>query len=178
MFSFNRGMLGLLALVALGTAAPALANPFDGGTGTIPCGDGQVVYSPIQLWPPNHEMRTVSVNYMDNDKDSNETVSLTIDSIDDNQTQDDNAGGNGCGKPANKQGPDWTGVGNSVSGQDPSPIGTMVQVRAERCAKDGARVYTITVTCGDPDSDTTSNPTTVPLTVTVPHDRHHAQKVN
>lgn len=59
-------------------------------------------------------------------------------------------------------------------------IGTTVQLRSERCAKDKTepRVYTISVTCGNPDSGSSSNPTTVDLNVTVPHDKKHAEKVD
>ena len=63
---------------------------------------------------------------------------------------------------------------------DPQNIGTTVQVRSERCSRDKTepRIYTISVTCGDADSDRTSNPTTVDLNVTVAHDKAHAEKVD
>ena len=54
-------------MVAFAPARPALAaNKVEGGTAAVPCGEGQVVYSPIQLWPPNHQMRTISITYIDN----------------------------------------------------------------------------------------------------------------
>jgi hypothetical protein len=106
--------------------------------------------------------------------------SLTINSITDNQTAADNAGGQGCGQPTSKQGPDWVFSTNTITSTDPQNIGTTVQVRSERCSKDktAPRIYTISVTCGDADSGSTSNPTTVDLNVTVPHDRAHAEKVD
>jgi hypothetical protein len=178
---------GVLGAAAVAISHPAFAkSKFEGGTGSVACGDGQIVYSPIQLWPPNHKMRTIQLTYIDSsDPDATQgdgdgdAESLMVNSIDSNQTSDEDEGGNGCGKKSEKQGPDWEGIGNNASGTDPSPIGTTVQLRGERCKKNHnppGRVYTINVTCGDPDAG--ENPTTVDLTVTVPHDRRHAQKVH
>jgi hypothetical protein len=180
--------VAIFAMVTFALARPAsAANKLEGGTASVPCGDGQVVYTPIQLWPPDHQMRTISITFIDNsapgatqgDNDGDEE-SLTINSITDNQTAADNAGGEGCGQPTSKQGPDWVFSTNTITSMDPQNIGTTVQVRSERCSKDKTepRIYTITVTCGDPDSDSSSNPTTVDLNVTVPHDKAHAEKVD
>jgi len=179
----------IFAMMAFALARPACAaNKLEGGTASVPCGEGQVVYSPIQLWPPDHQMKTISVTYIDNsaagatqgDNDGDQE-SLTINSITDNQTADENAGGHGCGQPTSKQGPDWTLSTNPITSMDPQNIGTTVQVRSERCAQDKTepRIYTINVTCGgDSDSGSSSNPTTVDLNVAVPHDKQHAEKVD
>jgi len=175
-------------MVAFALARPAsAANKLEGGTASVPCGEGQVVYSPIQIWPPNHKMRTVSVTYVDSsapgavqgDNDGDQET-LTINSITENQTADDDGGGKGCGNPTSKQGPDWSFSTNPVNSMDPQNVGTTVQIRGERCAKDKTepRVYTISVSCGNPDSGSSSNPTTVDLNVTVPHDKKQAAKVD
>jgi len=180
--------VAIFAMAAFAFARPAsAAKKLEGGTASVPCGEGQVVYSPIQLWPPNHQTTTISITYIDSsapdatqgDKDGDQE-SLTINSITDNQTADDNAGGRGCGQPTSKQGPDWTFSSNPINSMDPQNIGTTVQVRAERCAQDTAepRIYTISVTCGNSDSGSSSNATTVDLNVTVPHDQQHAEKVD
>ena len=180
----------LAVIFAVGTiavAVPASAgNHFEGGEASIPCGAGQVVYSPIQLWPPNHQMRTISITYIDNSapgatqgNNDGDQESLTINSISDNQTGDDDEGGHGCGPNTAKQGNDWSFSSNTITSTDPQNIGAQVQVRGERCGKeDMARIYDINVTCGDPDAGNSSNPTTIDLSVTVPHDKHHAEKQN
>jgi len=180
--------VAIFAMVAFALARPvSAANKFEGGTASVPCGEGQVVYSPIQLWPPNHQMKTISVTYIDNssagatqgDNDGDQET-LTINSITDNQSADDDAGGKGCGQKTSKQGPDFSFSTNTIGSMDPQNIGTTVQVRSERCAKDKAepRIYTINVTCGNPDAGSSSNPTTVDLNVTVPHDKAHAEQVD
>lgn len=180
--------VAIFAMVAFALARPAsAANKLEGGTASVPCGEGHVVYTPIQLWPPNHQMRTISVTYIDNsaagatqgDNDGDQET-LTINSITDNQTADDDAGGKGCGQPTSKQGADWIFSANTINSMDPQNIGTTVQVRSERCAKDKTepRIYTISVSCSNPDSGSSSNPTTVDLNVTVPHDKQHAVKVD
>jgi len=180
--------VAVFAMAAFAIARPASAAPkLEGGTASVPCGAGQVVYSPIQLWPPNHQMRTISVTFIDSStpgatqgNNDGDKESLTINSIVDNQVGDDDAGGHGCGKPTSKQGADWAFSSNPINSTDPQNIGTTVQVRGERCAHDTTepRIYAINVTCADPDSPNGSNPTTVDLNVTVPHDRHHAEKVD
>ena len=180
--------VAIFVMVAFAFARPAsAANKLEGGTASVPCGEGQVVYSPIQLWPPNHQMRTISVIYIDSsaagatkgDNDGDQET-LTINSITDNQTADDAGGGHGCGPATSKQGPDWTFSSNPINSMDPQNIGAMVQVRAERCAQDKSepRIYTISVTCGNSDGSSSSNPATVDLNVTVPHDKGHAEKVD
>jgi len=179
--------VAIFAMVAFALARPAsAANKLEGGTASVLCGEGQVVYSPTHVWPPNHQMRTISVTYIDSsaagatqgDHDGDQET-LTINSVTDNQTADDDAGGKGCGQKTGKQGPDWTFSSNPINSMDPQNVGTTLQVRAERCAKDTSepRIYTINVTCGNPDAGSSSNPTTIDLSVTVPHDKAHAEKV-
>lgn len=180
--------VAIFAMAAFALARPAsAANKLEGGTASVPCGEGQVVFSPVQIWPPDHQMRTISVTYIDSsaagatqgDNDG-DPETLTINSITANQTADDDAGGHGCGPSTKKQGPDWTFSSNPINSTDPQNIGTMLQVRAERCAQDKTepRIYTISVTCSNSDSGGSSNPTTVDLNVTVPHDKAHAEKVD
>ena len=180
--------VAIFAMVAFALARPAsAANKLEGGTASVPCGEGQVVYSPIQIWPPDHQMRTISITYIDNsaagatqgDNDGDQET-LTINSITDNQAAGDDAGGQGCGPKTSKQGPDSVFSTNTISSMDPQNIGTTVRVRSERCAKDSTepRIYTINVTCGNPDAGSSSNPTTVDLNVMVPHDKAHAEKVD
>ena len=60
------------------------------------------------------------------------------------------------------------------------PIGMYtVTVESRGFAKDKTepRIYTISVTCGSPDASSSSNPTTVDLNVTVPHDKRTLKKL-
>jgi hypothetical protein len=180
-------LAAISAMAAIALALPASAGShFEGGQASIPCGAGQVIVSPIQLWPPNHKMRTISITYIDNSaagategNNDGDQESLAINSITDNQSGLDDEGGHGCGPSTAKQGEDWTFSTNTITGTDPANIGTTAQIRGERCGRDNNdRIYDINVTCGDPDAGSSSNPTTVDLNVTVPHDRGHAHKVN
>ena len=72
----------------------------------------------------------------------------------------------GAGQPSAKQGPDYTGVGNSGSAADGDPANVTVMVRAERSGTDKAgRQYVISVHCSD-----TAHSGDAMATVTVPHD--------
>ena len=101
---------------------------------------------PNSLWPPNHKMVDVTVNYNATDNcpgpiachlsvSSNEPVNST-----------------GDGNTA----PDWVIVNNHL-----------VDLRAERKGNGDGRVYTITVTCSDTHGNTSSQNTAV----TVAHDQ-------
>ena len=58
--------VAIFAMAAFALARPAsAANKLEGGTAAVPCGEGQVVYSPVQIWPPDHQLRTISVTYID-----------------------------------------------------------------------------------------------------------------
>lgn len=144
-------------LILLMTSSAGLAR--DSGMASATCGDITIEYAPISLSPPNHEMRMISIQATDNDSDS-DTFSIAVANITDNQSE---APGGGCGQPTSKQGQDWSGIGNTSSGTDPGTISTSVQVRGERCAHEGDRVYDIEIQC----SEEGSMPTT-DLFVTVP----------
>jgi hypothetical protein len=164
----------MVALIAL--AIPASAHPGNGkghpprrtgGIGNSACNDGMIIVSPNTLWPPNHKMVTVDVAYIDRDNDS-DAVTLSINSVSSNQDAPD--GTSEC-PPSN--GPDWI-IGPPVSSTDPHSAATTVELRAQRCANAGSRVYTISVTCTDGlPENTTALSQTVDMTVTVPHDQGH-----
>ena len=133
--------------------------------GTNSCSaDVNLTYSPTTLSPPNHKLVPITITGTDTDQDS-DTFTMTVTSITSDQTE---APGGGCGSPNN--GPDFTGVGNTVTGSD-SDIGsgsatlTGVALRAERCAEQGPRHYDITVQCSESNTGTV---TSADLTVTVP----------
>ncbi len=166
--AWSASILGSTAILVLAIAPAGFAR--DSGIGTVKCGDLTISYAPTTLWPPNHKMRTIEIQAQDEDSDkvreSSGTVaepfSIMVTSITDDQTE---AEGEGCGH----QNPDFSGVDNSVSGTDPGPIGTTVQLRRERCGKEGDRVYDIAISCTDEGTSSGAD-----LLVTVPHDRRHS----
>ncbi len=101
--------------------------------------------SPNTLWPPNHKMKDVTVNYTSTDNCPGPIscqVSVTSDEPV-NEVGDGNTG------------PDWIVTDNHH-----------VKLRAERSGTGDGRVYTITVSC----TDQVGNIGTATTTVTVPHD--------
>jgi hypothetical protein len=175
MFRTTVRVLGITAL-ALAMVAPASGAPRkNSGSGSTPCNDGTVTWSPTTLWPPNHKMQTITINYTDDDGDG-DMIAVTVGTISHNQASADGSEElHGSGQPTDKQGLDWSGTGNTDTAQDPGTATTTAQVRAERSGtvKDG-RVYTINVTCSDMGGDDNENDMqTVPITVTVPHDQGH-----
>jgi hypothetical protein len=162
----------------LGAAVhPATATPGHpaGGTGSVACNDGNVTWSPTNLWPPNHKMQTITINYTDNDNDG-DMIGITVGMITDDQSASDGSNElKGSGQPTDKQGLDWSGTGNTGMASDPGTATTTAQVRAERSGTDmTGRTYTIQVTCSDMGgSDMENDMQTVDLTVTVPHDQGH-----
>lgn len=158
---------GIAALAVLGIAAVAAAPAGakgGGGTGTTMCGNGTLTWSPEVVWPPNHKLVTVSLAWNENSSDNDgDTNTLTVDNITSMGVDD-----KGAGQPSSKQGPDFTGVGNSGSASDGRPAQTTVQVRAERSGTDRAgRTYKIDVTCHSPDDPMDGMASAI---VTVPHD--------
>jgi hypothetical protein len=135
-----------------------------GGIGSVACNDGNVVFSPSSLWPPNHKLVTIDVAYLDNDSDADST-GLTINSISSNQDAEDATGS--CG-PA---GPDWIFDSTPVTSTDPSAAATTFQLRSERCGNAGDRIYDVNVTCTDGGSEATQQ--TVDVFVTVAHSQGH-----
>jgi len=99
--------------------------------------------SPSSLWPPNHKMVAVTINYTDADNCGPVTCSLTVSS-----NEPVNGGGDG------NTSPDWEVIDAHH-----------VRLRAERAGTGSGRVYTITITCTDGAANTTSRS----VTVTVPH---------
>jgi hypothetical protein len=52
-----------------------------GGIGSVACNDGNVVFSPSSLWPPNHKLVTIDIAYVDNDNDADSTGHRSIRSL-------------------------------------------------------------------------------------------------
>lgn len=147
-----------------------------GGTAQVTCGDGLVTYSPIMLWPPNHNPTQIDISFAEPHPEGitdtgTETLGLQVTSISSDQDAQDAAGNAGCG-PETGAGDDWVFDSTPVTGapnDDTVTVSTSVQLVAERCAKlKLSRTYTINVTCTD--SDGTTN--TAALNVTVPHSKH------
>lgn len=110
--------------------------------------------SPRLLWPPNHKMKTVTINYTTTDNCPGPiNCVLTVAS-----NQPDN--GHGDGNTTN----DWTVIDDHH-----------IQIRAERSGKDkSGRVYTTTVGC----TDQHGNTATETVTVSVPHSLVEIKKNN
>src|SRR5438874_9828223 len=108
-----------IAVLTVGALSPAGAAPHkSSGNGSTPCNDGTITWSPTTLWPPNHKMQTITVNYTDNDGDGDSTA-VTIGAITDDQVAADGSEAVGSGQPADQQGPDWSGTGNTGTATDP-----------------------------------------------------------
>jgi CSLREA domain-containing protein len=102
--------------------------------------------TPSQLWPPNHKMNLVTVNYAAIDNCGG-PVTCTL-SVSSNEP----INGTGDGNTS----PDWQVVDAHH-----------VMLRAERSGNGVGRIYTITITCSDNKGNTSTNT----VTVTVPHDQ-------
>ena len=109
--------------------APALSNPSA---------------TPSSIWPPNHTMRDVTVDYTSSDNCPGHNCVLSV-------TSNEPIDGLGDGDTS----PDWEIIDNHH-----------VRLRAERGGKGNGRTYTITVTC----TDAAGNTTTKSTTVVVDHD--------
>src|SRR5262249_42523084 len=147
--------------LVIAVAPSALAKKGSSGTNSVGClvndptlqtaeglsntDDAAIVsISPASLWPPNHKLRDESVVMTLNPKatstpSSPVNVSLTVNSITDDQVADDDAGGHGCGKPSAAQGSDWQPTGFPSSPANGSLQATTdqvsltgVQLRGER----------------------------------------------
>ena len=132
--------------------------------------DGTITWSPTTLWPPDHKMQTITIQYSDTDSDG-DSIKITVGTISDNQV----VGGeelNGSGAPTSVQGPDWSGTGNNASASDPGTATTTAQVRAERSGTDqSGRTYSIQVMCNENGPTEVNQSGTATLTVFVPHDQ-------
>ena len=183
----KRSALAASAVIAAALAVPAFADqhsPAGGTGGPVACNDGQINWTPDNLWPPNHKMVPISISYSDTDGDGDSTM-VAVTGV----TETDGSGPaldatvaetvNGSGKPGQIDAqPDTNSP--ATSGSDPGTPATYTEdVRAERSGTDGhgsGRTYTLTVQCTD--SGSTSDPSemspemgTATITVTVPHDQ-------
>jgi hypothetical protein len=105
-----------------------------------------VSVSKSMLWPPNHKLVKVAVNYQDSDNcDSSPICTLSVTS---NEAED--------------------GRGDGHTSQDWKVLNAhMVKLRAERSGQGDGRIYTITITCTDENGNAASED----VTVLVPHSR-------
>ncbi len=101
--------------------------------------------SPASLWPPNHKMIDVSIDYAAEDPSQPITCSLTVASNEPVRTRE-----------KGDEAPDWEIV-------DPHHV----RLRAERLGEGTGRTYTITLTC----SDSAGNTAVETIIVKVPHDQ-------
>jgi hypothetical protein len=101
--------------------------------------------SPSTLWPPNHKMRQVAVNYTATDACGSTSCSLSV-------TSNEPVNSIGDGNTA----PDWMVVN-----------ARQVQLRAERQGPRSGRIYTITISC----TDQARNVARTTVRVSVPHDQ-------
>lgn len=169
-------------LAAAGVTIPTFADPGrpQGGTGHTVCKDangnamdGEVTWSPTTIWPPNHKLQSIAVNYSDDDGDGSQSIMVSAPAGSHNQYDSSGAEDVGAGHTPVDFLP-----GGPATANDPGTATTYPQVRSERSGKDGDRVYTISVTCShspevDPDNpnEATGQSGTATVTVTVPHDQ-------
>lgn len=172
----KRAALGAAAVAAAAFAIPASAGPGNpkGGTDQQSCADGIAAASPSVLWTPNHRMHDVTISYSapDDSPSTNDTTTITVDSITDDQIIDGEELV-GSGNPS--EGQDWQGVGGSATSAEGQTASTTVQIRAERSGTvQAGRHYYITVSCTEKTGGTVPNAMDsgmATLTVWVPHDQ-------
>lgn len=180
----HRPVLALLLTLVLGASFNAASAGSNGQTGSVPCNDGAVTYTPTAMWPPNHKLQDVNITYNEGEGDG-DTTSLRIDLITHNQFDSDGAEWNGSGNPSLTDW-DYTPM-ETTTGSDPdedidaSDPKDSVKIRSERSGhktpitaenSSTGRTYTIRVTCtdeGDQSGDGEESQT-VDLKVGVPHD--------
>jgi len=114
-----------------------------------------ITASPDILWPPNHKMVPISVNWIVlDDTDPNPTVelkSITMNEGDETNTYD----------------PQFdTTIGDGHTTNDIQIIDGVIYLRAERSGTSTGRIYTLTYEA----TDTNGNVGTASVTVTVPHE--------
>ena len=99
-----------------------------------------LLVTPPVLWPPNHQMKNVNVNYTSTDNCPGPiTCRITV-------TSDEPEDGTGDGDTA----PDWELIDDHH-----------IKLRAERAGNGDGRVYSVTVTCTDQYSNSSSGTKTV-----------------
>jgi hypothetical protein len=128
----------------------------DGGGNSLSCGQDIIVKDveppsitgafpvPDTLWPPNHKMREVAINYTVTDNCDPPALIACGLSVGSNEPID----GLGDGDTA----PDWLVLNNHL-----------VQLRAERSGTGDGRLYTVGITCQDTKGN--ASQTSVPVTV-------------
>jgi len=145
------------------SVAPAGARG-GGGSGSTPCmgGNGTVNWTPSVVWPPNHKLVPITITCNERDGGSSDSNTLKVTGIDSIGVDSQ-----GAGQPSAKQGPDFSGVGDSSTVSDGQTATVTPEVRAERSGTDKAgRTYMIHLSC-DSGDDTNGSATAI---VTVPHD--------
>jgi len=195
-----RALVPVVAILMISLAVPVSAKSKDSGSFSTGClltdttlqtdeglsssqAPAIVTISPAVLWPPNHKFRNMALTMSLAADSSNAVgVSLAVNDITDDQVTDDDAGDAGCGRPTSLQGADWNPTDFSsvtVSGslQHTSDAVSIsgVQLRGERCAKDGTRTYEVSVTCCDT-TNSVCDGTPEVLDVTVPKNKRHRGK--
>ncbi|KIL38335.1 hypothetical protein SD70_27070 [Gordoniibacillus kamchatkensis] len=109
----------------------------------------KVVMDKTVLWPPNHQMNTVTASVYADDSLSG-IASVVLTSV--TSSEPDNGLGDGD-------------LPNDIQGADIGSMDTQFDLRAERAGSGNGRIYTITYTA----LDHAGNKTTAASTVTVPH---------
>jgi hypothetical protein len=149
---FSGGILRFL----FDSSGNATANGFEpttqlGGLAVFPsgCAESPAITNasanPSVLWPPNHQMVDVAINYnVADDCDASGEIACSL-----SVTSNEPVNGPGDGNTS----PDWIVVDAHH-----------VNLRAERAGGGSGRVYTITITC----TDSAGNSTSTSVTVTVP----------
>jgi hypothetical protein len=106
--------------------------------------------SPSVLWPPNHKMNDITLNYATVDNCDGANAACEINSALVTSDEPDNDTGDG------NTDTDWLIVDNHH-----------VQLRAERMGNGDGRIYTVSVIC----KDSAANANILATTVTVPHNQ-------
>lgn len=170
------GATGAGALVSTDSVSVRVAKPAGGkgdtagtggkretyGTQSLTCSDGNtVVYDgPLEMWPPNHKYRNLTVTATDNE--SSNTVTLTTTGTHDEYLQD----GSEINGSGNTDG-DFLDVtpGGMDSGQGSAT--TQHKIRGERSGRGDGRTYTIHALAAFSDGEQCEGD----FTSTVPHDQ-------
>jgi hypothetical protein len=127
------------------TATATNSQGTDSCTFTVTVNDVQLpvvsnpTMSPSSLWPPNHQMVDVAVNYTATDNCPGLNCVLTV-------TSSEPIDGLGDGDTA----PDWVVVSDHL-----------VKLRSERSGKGKGRTYTVTTTCTDASGNITAKTSTL-----------------
>ena len=171
----KRLALGAAAVAALAVALPASAGQGTHGDGSTSCADGTVTWTPTNIWPPNHKMRTIDIYYTAPSDLPGDQTTITVGMITDDQAAADGSDElNGSGQPTDKQGLDWAGMGNNNTTDEGQTAHTTAQVRSERSGTDATgRTYSIQVMCTESNNGVMEpqDSGSATLTVTVPHDQ-------